>query len=120
MNFLVRLARRLQFVKPLAYGMGMASFGLLLYLVFVLESATRENYVIPVTLAMIWSLLVGVLVTLFPNMPGPADSSDSLVHRIKRGVARIFFYGLAVVFVVTTFVVLLLSLKMIGIWQTDL
>ena len=111
-------------IKVFALVISLGCFVALIYLMLVQSGSVQndlapDQYIIPVTLLMLWSMLLAVMVMLFPHMPDKASASDGFFRRTKVWIQRVLYYGLGFSFIGISLVALMLSLKMMGIWQED-
>lgn len=116
-ELLSAISRKHRWIKPLSIALGAASSCLFAYA--LLNSPELDAYIIPTTVGMLWSLLLFVLATAFPNLPRRPVEGDKFLRRLKLRMSRGFFYSLGFVFILLSIAAVLLSLKLLGIWRGD-
>ena len=113
------IATNARWLKPVIKLASLASLSAFLYVVFLAEGANRDVYLIPSVVALIWTLLLYILLATFPNVPAAPDKSRNLFFRIRLRVVRLFYHILAVLFLLFTIAVVILSLRILNVWRID-
>lgn len=116
---LAELSKRIYWAKPVAYLMGFGFFSLFAYAVFSTNANETDIYLIPSVLGVIWSLLFISIVSIFPYVPSKPSSDEKFFKKLKVRFKRAIYHLLGLLFLILTIAVILLSLKMFGIWRAD-
>ncbi len=112
-----RISNSLYWLKPIAY---VAGFGFILlfgYSVIFRNAGEADVYLIPSILGTLWSLLLISVIYTFPNVPEIPSSDDKFFTRVRIRLKRGMYYILGLLFLVLSIAIILLSLKMFGIWR---
>jgi hypothetical protein len=117
LNTLSELASKLHWLKPIAYFLGLGTLALVIKSLFFSAANTGDVYLIPGVLGFIWSLLLISMLLIFPGTPGQPVKTDKFFRRIKIRIIRGVYFLLALLFIGLTLAILLLSLKLIGVWR---
>ena len=116
---LVGLSKRLFWMKPIIFLIGIGFFGLFLYTLLSTNAIEKDVYLIPSVLGTIWSLLFMSLVSMFSNVPSKPVPSEVFFTKLKIRFKRGLYHCLGALFIVLTIAVIVLSIKMFGVWRAD-
>lgn len=110
------MARRLTWSKPLVAIIGVVFLALFLTSIFKLGGIETDAYLIPSVLGVFWATLFFILVSAFTVIPQKPTGDEKFFARIKMRIRRGAYHLLGVVFLVLTFTVAALSLRLFGVW----
>lgn len=108
---------KMQWIKPFINIILAISIGTFIFIVFGSHSfASDDRYLIPSVIMLIWSLLLCSFIYTFPLVPKKALKNDGYIKRLKNNVIRCYFYLLSLIAVLACFGVILVSVRIVGIW----
>lgn len=96
----------------------MALFSTIVVLGIVLlpRSEDREPWLLPSFAVLLWSLSTYFFITAFQEVPAAADDSSRFIARVKRRLARSWFWLIGVAFLGTTLAMLFFTYKAATLW----
>ena len=118
-DIFAELSKRIYWVKPIAYVMGVGFVGLFGYAIIFRNAGDTDVFLIPSVLGVIWSLLLISIITVFPNVPSKPSSDDKFFKRLKIRLKRGMYHLLGILLLILSITIILLSLKTFGIWRAD-
>jgi hypothetical protein len=113
------LSKRIYWLKPLVLLAGAGFLGLFIYTLFGGNDISKDVYLMPSILGVIWALLFSSFTTIFPHAPSKPDKNEKFFRKIIIWLKRGFYYALALLFIALTIAVIFLSFKMFGVWRSD-
>ncbi len=114
---LKRLSSKLRWCRAFILFIGFGFFLLFLGSVLNVKGIESDIYLIPSLLGFVWSLLLFLLVSIFPYVPPKPSKKERFFKKIKIKFKRFFYYTLAIMFLAITFTVLYVTFKLSGIWR---
>ena len=89
------------------------------YVVFSSTSAQGDRYLFPAIVGLLWSLSSYGFIETFRHVPDRLDGRARLHLRLKRGLARLWYWMIGLVFIGTTATVAILTLRIFTVWVRD-
>lgn len=114
------MARRLTWSKPLVAIVGVLFLVLFVVSIFKLGGIDTDAYLIPGILGVFWAALFFVLVSAFAVIPQKPTGDEKFFARVKMRIRRGLYHLLGAVFLVLTFTVVALSLRLFGVWFAEI
>lgn len=111
-----QVANKLLFLKPLL------NFSVLLYLcaiiyLFLFSSITlQDQYALPSLLLALWSLLFSALLGLSVNAPNEKVVKKGWFSKLRYKLAKSLFTLSIIIFILLTFTVLYITLRLLSVW----
>jgi len=115
-DYVSALSLRLKWLIPCSIFLAFGAFLLFGYVVLSNPSESKDIYLIPSILALLWSLITLSILSAFPHVPAKASKEIPYLERVKVSVTRFFYHLLALVFIVLSIVTLWFSIRLITIW----
>ena len=113
------ISKRLVWAKPILVVVSLLFVGMLLSSVFGVGYFKDDVYLMPGLVGALWAGLLFNLVNIFPHFPSKPNKDITFFSRLKIWFIRFMFSLLAIVFLVLSVVVVMLSFKLFGIWRAD-
>ena len=111
------LSRKLYWFKPFTYLIGVGFLCLFIYTLLVSDSSAQDVYLIPSIVGILWCLIFNILITLFRVVPSKPDAKAKLFVKLKARLDRGIYYLFALIFIVLSIAVLVMSFRLFGIWR---
>lgn len=107
--------------KPLAVFVGIVAITIIGLEVLGIVGASGDDFlVVPSIVILLWAIVLWTILHSFPGVPERLDRGARFFKRIKNKMVRLIYYLLAMLFVVTTVMVILLSFKLLKIWYGEI
>ena len=107
--------------KPFAVFIGIVAITIIgLEVLGIIGTSDEDFLLVPSIVVLLWAIVLWTILHSFPGVPEKLDKSARFFKRIKSKMARLFYYLLAMLFVVTTVMVILLSFKLLRIWYGEI
>jgi len=113
---LQRIATTLRRFRLLILVLGIVSAGVFSLSLFQNPWLDGDVWLIPSLVALCWSLTLLSLTLLFINIPPRAEKSDGWRKRLSVFIRRGLLWDLALLFVILSLTVLLLSYQLLRTW----
>jgi len=114
---LQRIAVRIRPLRHVAVVLGLACLAGLAVILFAAPPAGDSNrFLVPAFVGFIWCLSAYGFIDTFQSVPERVDPGRGLLARMRRAVARAWFWFLAALFGVSTLAALLLTIKLGSVW----
>ena len=114
---LAKISSRLYWLKPIGFIFSSGFLLLFGYSVLFRSAGEMDVYLIPSILGTLWSLLLISIIYIFPNVPSVPSADVNYIDKVKIRLKRSLYYLMGLIFLVLSIAIILLSLKMLGIWQ---
>lgn len=112
-------AKKYLWSKPLFLLVTIASLCTFGYVIFSIQGDVQDIYLIPTTLCLLWSLSCWLMLSFLPNVPSKISQQHSFILRLKNGIVRSGYYLFALIFILLTVLIMVLTIKLLGVWYTD-
>jgi len=117
---LQRIAVRIRLLRYVAVALGLACLAALGFILFAAPaSGDASRFLAPAIVGFIWSLSAWGFIDTFQSVPAKTSPGDGLAARIKRTLARAWFWFLAALFAVATLAALFLTFKLGSVWLAE-
>ena len=93
--------------------------GVALYVVFGPVSQPADKYLFPAIVGLLWSLAGYGFIETFKQVPARLEQRTGFTMRLRRRLVRLWYWLVALVFVATTAVVAVLTLRVLSVWLKD-
>jgi hypothetical protein len=113
------ISLRLSCLKPFVALFGFLCFGLFLSSLFNVDYFDSDILLIPSLLGVLWSSLYFILLNFFIFIPSKPSNEVKFFVKIKMRLLRGIYYLFGIVFIVLTFSVLIISVKLLNVWRTQ-
>lgn len=113
-------SKRFTWLKPLFILAAVASFIVFGLVVFFVNGAEQDIYIIPSIVTFLWSLTCWLILAFFPNVPPAVDKQQSITSRLKNSITRGNYCLILLIFIVLSIGILLLTFKLVNIWLVEL
>jgi len=116
LELLGKLSVKLQPLRKLSFILGI--FFLSVIITQLLQTPSQQqqfdtSYAVLSFIACMWLLLFNILISIFANIPCATNKSLSVLASLKIKLQRIFYQFLALLFIVLTLVILLLTIRLV-------
>jgi hypothetical protein len=112
------VASRLQPLRPASL-VGVFAFLALGAWAVLVGGEVGNRWVIPALVGLVWSLSLFALLTAFASLPPAPDPAQGFFRRLRLRLARLYYWALALVFILATLVSVYLSYKLTIVWVAD-
>jgi hypothetical protein len=116
---LQRLARALHVLLIPSIAIGLFCLSVAVYIILTSTSHEGDHYLIPSLVGLVWAISTYAFILTFHTIPIKADKSLGFFQKLKRGIARGWYWMVGVVFIVTTLSAIVITYRMISIWLRD-
>ena len=113
------ISKRLVWAKPITVVVSLLFVAMLLSSMFGVGYFKDDVYLMPSLVGALWAGLLFNLVNFSPHFPSKPNKDITFFSRLKIRFIRFMFSLLAIVFLVLSAVVVMLSFKLFGIWRAD-
>ena len=79
-------------------------------------SKDLERYLLPSVIGFVWAATTYAFIVTFRGIPAKPDRSQRLAGRLKRRMSRAWYWIIALVFLGSTGVAVILSSRLLSIW----
>jgi hypothetical protein len=110
------IATFLSHFRLLLMGLGMGFLGIFVLSLFDSGLLPGDDWLIPALVGLCWSLTLYSLSTLFSEVPPPADSGSAWRVRLSVTVRRGLLWLLALLMIVLSIALLILSYQLLRTW----
>lgn len=114
-----KIAQTLRVLRIPAVIVGLASLIVMAVIIFTSESHEEDFYLIPSIVGLLWAITTYSFLAVFKSIPRKAEHSWKFFRRVKRRLARTWYGILAIAFVGTTVLALLVTYRIAAIWVRD-
>ncbi len=114
------IAIKLVWALPLVRFLLVASLCLFFLAVFELTGIESKVYLIPSVLGLLWSVLLLCLLITFPEIPKKLSKESKFIAKTKNRIKLGIYYFLALLFIILSIVITILSFRIIQVWLADL
>lgn len=112
-----RIAVRIRPLRYVAVVLGAVCLAVLGMIIFVSPATGDGNrFLMPAIVGFIWCLSAYGFIDTFQSVPGRSDASQGIIARLKRRLARAWFWFLAILFAVSTLAALFLTIRLGSVW----
>ncbi|GAA4887051.1 hypothetical protein [Ferrimonas pelagia] len=111
------LSLRLIRLKPICTGMALVSSLVFGYVVLFEADASKDIYLIPSVMLLLWSLLSLSLLSSFPYVPPTPTGDVRLIKRLKIRLIRLLYHIASWLFLALSMTTLWLSLRLLNVWR---
>ncbi len=118
-DYLCAFSKKVVWLKPLFFITTGVAFIVFCYVVFIEEGAEKDVFIIPSIVALLWSLVCSVLLSVFPYVPPKADKQQRFLRRLKIRLARGGYHIGSLMFCVLSASVVWLTVSLINVWRAD-
>lgn len=117
LDLLRKIAVWMSPLRPVALVGGLVCLAALSGIVFVYPaSSTGNKYVMLAIIGLVWCLSAYGYIGTFQSVPGRVEPSSGLLARVKRRLARGWFWFLAILFGLSTLAALFLTFRFGSLW----
>lgn len=102
-------------LRPLFALAAICGFVTFVTTLFKLTAYVHESYLIPSAVSTLWAMFAWVMISSFQSIPD-VNPSLSVVKRLKVRFLRLFFYLLAIGFLILSAFICLVTFRMLGVW----
>lgn len=106
-------------LKPLFFITTAAAFIVFGYVVFIEEGSAKDVYLIPSVVALLWSLVCALLLSVFPYVPPKPDTQQRFFKGLKIRVARAVFHLGSWMFCVLSAALVWFTIRLLNVWRAD-
>ncbi len=111
-----RVAQAIQILRIPAILLGALFLGLIAASLLGIGSNQLGQYLEPCFIGLIWALATYAFVATFEEIPAPADRTDGLATKIRRKLSRARYWLIALAFVGTTVLALMITSRLLSDW----
>lgn len=112
-----RIAVRIRPLRYAAVVLGLVCLAGLGAIIFVAPaSGDSDRFLVPAIVGFIWCVSAYGFIDTFQAVPERMDRTRGAFARIKRGMARAWFWFLAILFGASTLAALFLTLRLGSVW----
>jgi len=116
-DVLQRVAVRFRPLRHVAVILGLGCLAALGVVLFSPPAAAGgDRYLVPALIGFIWSLSAYGFIDTFQSVPARLETPRGMLARIRRAVARGWYWLLAILFAASTLAALLLTFKLGAYW----
>lgn len=116
-DFLASISRKLYWAKTAILILGICLTSLFTFVVVRTDLFDSDIYLIPSMLGSIWAWLFLFLISSFVKVPGTPSKEIGFFKRLKVKFKRVFYWLLCIVFAILSITVVVMSFRLIMIWQ---
>ena len=113
------LSAKIVWLKPVSYILAVSALFVFGYVVVFVQGQVKDFYLIPSVLALLWSIMLSILLFMFPFVPKKPDRGLFFFQRFKIRAVRGFYHLASIVFVSLSLIVVLLTLRLLNVWRLD-
>ena len=110
---------RAVWLKPLSFLTAVAAAGVFAYVVLNDDGVNRDVFIIPSIILGLWSLVSALMLSIFPYVPPKPENQERLPRRLKIRLVRGAFHLGAWLLCGLSVAVVLLTIKLLGVWNAD-
>lgn len=114
-----RIAQTLQILRIPAVVVGLASLIVITVIIFTSKSHEEDFYLIPGIVGLLWAITTYSFLTGFMSVPHKAEPSWKFFRRVKRRLARTWYWFLAITFLGTSILAISVTYRIVSIWVRD-
>lgn len=118
-DYLSAFTKKTIWLKPLIVFTIVAALILFGCVVFFSNDADNDVYIVPSLVCVLWSLVCWLLLSIFPHVP-PPEKQKSFFSRVKTSMVRIAYYILAMIFILLSGFMTLLTVKLLNVWIVEI
>lgn len=114
-----KIAQTLQFLRIPTIITGLVCLIVLTVIIFTSKTHEDDIYLIPSIIGLLWSVTAYSFLTGFNSVPQKAEDSWKFFQRVKRKLIRSWYWLLAIIFLGTSILAILVTFRIISIWIGD-
>ena len=118
-DHLSAFSKKVVWLKPLFFIATAAAFIVFGFVVLIEEGADNDVYIIPSVIAVLWSLVCSLLLSIFPYVPPKPDKQQRIFKRLKIRLARGGYHIGSWIFCVLSVSVVWLTIRLLSVWRAD-
>jgi hypothetical protein len=118
-DHLSTFSKKVVWLKPFFFittAVALIVFG---YVVLIEEGADKDIYIIPSIVALLWSLVCSLLLSVFPYVPPKPDKQQRYFKRLKIRLVRGGYHIGSLMFCLLSGSVVWLTFRLISVWRAD-
>lgn len=112
-------SKKIAWLKPLFFITTGAGLLVFIYVVFIAKGSTRDVWIIPSMVAVLWSLVCSLLLSIFPFVPPKPDEQQRLSQRLKIRLIRGGYHIGSWIFCALTASLVWLTVRLLSVWSAD-
>ena len=115
-DYLSAVSVKLRWLKPLSFVLAIGAFSLFGYVVLSEPSASKDVYLIPSVVALLWALVAMSMLSLFPYVPAKPSKDIGFFKKIKVRITRFFYQIASLIFIALSSATIWFSVRLLHIW----
>ena len=112
-------SKKVVWLQPLFFIITAAAVIVFGYVMLIEEGSGKDVYIIPSVVAVLWSLVCSLLLSVFPYVPPKPDEQQRLVMRLKIRLIRGGYHIGSWIFCLLSALALWLTLRLLSVWRAD-
>ena len=114
---LSRISQRLHPFRSLSFLVATIFVALFIYAFIELPANEQDRVAMPCLLGVLWAIMFNLFTTIFSHVPQIDKLHAGFFKRWKIKLLRLFYTLFALFFIMLTIIVVILTFKMISVWQ---
>jgi hypothetical protein len=116
---LQRIAIAIQMLRLPSILVGWISLASLVLTIFILSPHQGDQFIIPGLVGLLWAISTYAFITTFRSVPEKPDRTSGRLARLWQKWKRGWYGFISAVFLCTTLVVIVLTVRLVSIWLRE-
>jgi hypothetical protein len=114
-----RIATAIQILRLPLIGLGLFSLSSSVLIVLVSTTPAGDRWLMPSLVVLLWAISTYAFIATFRTIPAKANNHLRFFSKLKQHMLRGWYWCISLLFLATTGVVILITMRMVSIWLRE-